>query len=129
MRRFLTASMSAFAIVVIAAPAYAQSNDELYTIMRPEPWLAPKYKSPGTPQGPKTVTPSPSLEPRIAAPPPPIYVPQTGRLLPNMPAVSPAGPGGRETFQDRAARCHHQAGSYGADAGDRTGYIGSCVNQ
>ncbi len=129
-RRLPLVAFAALTLLASALPARAQSNDDgVPDIMRPEPWLAPKYKSPaGTPQRPNTVRPSPA-QPRIAVPPPPIYVPQTGRLLPNMPAVSPAGPGGRETFQDRAARCHHQAGSYGADAGDRTGYIGSCVNQ
>jgi hypothetical protein len=61
--------------------------------------------------------------------PPPLYVPQTGRLLPNLPTVAPSGPNGTETSQDRALRCAHQAGVYGAAAGDRTSYIGSCVNQ
>jgi hypothetical protein len=46
-----------------------------------------------------------------------------------MPTVSPSGPGGRETYQDRAVRCAHQAGSYGANAGDRGTYIGTCINQ
>ena len=61
--------------------------------------------------------------------PPPIVVPQTGRVLPNLPTVPGAGPGGRETFQDRAARCAHQAGVYGQAAGDRNSYIGTCINQ
>jgi hypothetical protein len=61
--------------------------------------------------------------------PPPIVNPQTGVALPNMPAVSPSGPGGRETYQDRAVRCAHQAGAYGANAGDRGTYIGTCINQ
>jgi hypothetical protein len=46
-----------------------------------------------------------------------------------MPTLSPSGPGGRETYQDRAARCAHQAGVYGAAAGDRGTYIGTCINQ
>ena len=37
--------------------------------------------------------------------------------------------GGVETYQDRAARCAHQAGVYGQAAGDRNAYIGSCINQ
>ncbi|HUL89034.1 MAG TPA: hypothetical protein VLU23_12735 [Pseudolabrys sp.] len=96
---------------------------------QPEPWLAPKYKSPrGTV---KHVTiPKPKTVPfPTATVPPPIVVPQTGRVLPNLPTVPGAGPGGRETFQDRAARCAHQAGVYGQAAGDRGTYMGTCVNQ
>jgi hypothetical protein len=130
LRRFPLLVLATLTFLMPALPARAQSSDlGIPDIMRPEPWLAPKYKSPGAPQRPKTVRPTQPPQPRVATPPPPIYVPQTGRLLPNMPAVSPSGPGGRETFQERAARCHHQAGAYGTDAGDRTGYIGSCVNQ
>ena len=61
--------------------------------------------------------------------PPPLYVPQTGRVLPNLPSVSGSGPNGAETSQDRAFRCAHQAGVYGPAAGDRSAYIGSCINQ
>jgi len=61
--------------------------------------------------------------------PPPLYVPQTGQVLPNLPSVSGAGPGGRETSQDRAMRCVNQAGVYGSMAGDRNTYVGSCINQ
>ena len=64
-----------------------------------------------------------------AAVPPPLLVPETGRLLPNLPSVSGAGPNGTETFQDRSARCAHQAGVYGAGAGDQGSYIRSCINQ
>ncbi|HZD88942.1 MAG TPA: hypothetical protein VE224_02490, partial [Pseudolabrys sp.] len=61
--------------------------------------------------------------------PPPIVSPETGRLLPNLPNPAPSGPNGTETFQDRAARCAHQAGVYGSEAGNRNAYIGTCVNQ
>ena len=38
--------------------------------------------------------------------------------------------GGAETFQDRAARCSHQAGVYGpGSTGDRNSYVGGCINQ
>jgi len=124
-----------------ALPAHAQSKDDPYSIMvpelgrhppqpKPEPWLAPKYKSPrGTrqhigvqhPTAPKAPTP-----PKV---PPPIMVPETGRVLPNLPALSPSGPHGTESFQDRAARCAHQAGMYGDAAGNRSAYINSCINQ
>lgn len=128
-----------------AAPALAQSGSG-YSIMqddfnimvpekgykpsRPEPWLAPKYKSPrGTVK--KAVIPRSKTVPQpYAATPPPITVPQTGRTLPNFPTISGSGPGGAETFQDRAARCAHQAGVYGTTAtGDRNAYVGTCVNQ
>jgi hypothetical protein len=120
------------ALAGLALPAYAQSDDERYTIMTPEktePWLAPKYKSPlGTRQH-VTVPQSPAVpQPRMQTPPP-IYVPETGRVLPNLPVISGSGPQGAETTQDRAARCAHQAGVYGQAAGDRNAYIGSCINQ
>jgi hypothetical protein len=113
-------------------PVHAQSEDVRYTIMRPEkpePWLAPKYKSPrGTPQ--HVVIPEPSSVPQARpAVPPPMYVPQTGQVLPNLPSVSGSGPRGAETSQDRAMRCAHQAGVYGQAAGDRNAYVGGCINQ
>ena len=121
-----------------ALPAHAQSDDDRYSIMRPEPgsraaqpepWLPPKYKSPrGTRQ--HIVPPRPIEVPQLqTTTPPPIYVPQTGQVLPNLPSVSGAGPGGRETSQDRAVRCTHQAGVYGSAAGDRNSYVGGCINQ
>jgi hypothetical protein len=116
-RRTSLTALLALTLVASALPA------------QPEPWLAPKYKSPrGTRQ--HVVIPQPALTPQPRAQvPPPLYVPQTGQLLPNLPAVSPSGPGGRETTQDRAARCAHQAGVYGQAAGDRNAYVGSCINQ
>jgi hypothetical protein len=130
------------AIVVIAAVAAAPvlAADDIYNIMKPEPgarsatsepWLAPKYESPrGTIQRPVSPRPPRVETRRIPDVPPPIVVPQTGRSLPNIPPVVPgAGVGGRETSQDRATRCTHQAGMYGAQAGDRSSYITTCVNQ
>ena len=78
--------------------AHAQSNDMgVPDIMKPEPWLPPKYKSPrGLPQHVKPVRPM-RVAPPAQAVPPPIVNPQTGIALPNMPTVSPSGPGGRET--------------------------------
>lgn len=122
----------ALTLAVLAMPAQAQSDDERYTIMTPEkrePWLAPKYKSPrGMRQHVTTPQPAPVPQPRVQVPPP-IYVPETGRVLPNLPVISGSGPQGAETAQDRAARCAHQAGVYGQAAGDRNAYIGSCINQ
>jgi len=127
---------------VLAGPAHGQNGYDIlgddYSIMkpekgarpsRPEPWLAPKYKSPRGTVKHVVIPRSKAIEPPNTAVPPPIVVPQTGRVLPNLPTAPGAGPGGRETFQDRAARCAHQAGVYGQAAGDRNAYIGTCVNQ
>jgi hypothetical protein len=80
------------------------------------------------PQAPLAV---PQIEaaPRRAVTPPPLFVPETGRTLPNLPTIG-AGPGGSETTQDKSLRCAHQAGVYGPSAtGNPAGYIGSCINQ
>jgi hypothetical protein len=136
MRAFKHAVFFALA-VVSAAPALAQSSDPNIVHVQPlpvgpqgnQPWLPPTYQSPhGTVQDAKPVKPLRAHRHRAAVPPP-IVNPQTGVALPNMPTVSPSGPGGRETYQDRAVRCAHQAGSYGANAGDRGTYIGTCINQ
>jgi hypothetical protein len=133
MRPLALLTLMLLILLELALPLRAQTDDDRYTIMRPEkpePWLAPKYKPPrGTRERAVIPQRAPDQPPRVAAPPPPVYVPETGRLLPNLPTVSPSGPGGRETYQDRAARCAHQAGAYGALAGDRNAYIGSCINQ
>ncbi|MGB8575596.1 MAG: hypothetical protein WCD56_03400 [Pseudolabrys sp.] len=114
-------------------PAFAQSDimvpEKGYKAEKPEPWLAPKYKSPRGTVKRVTIPKSTIVQPPSAAVPPPIVVPQTGRVLPNLPTVSGSGRGGAETYQDRAARCAHQAGVYGQAAGDRNTYIGTCINQ
>jgi hypothetical protein len=89
----------------------------------------PVYPTPLPP--PLTYTPPPSQQvvmPRATVPPA-VVVPQTGQALPNFPATPGAGLGGAETFQDRSARCTHQAGAYGAAVGDRNAYIGTCISQ
>ncbi len=111
-------------------PAHAQSADDGYSIMRPEPGVIPKYKSPrGTRQHVVAPQPIPEQPPSQYTVPPPLYVPQTGQVLPNLPSVTGAGPNGRETSQDRALRCANQAGVYGSAAGDRNTYVGGCINQ
>jgi hypothetical protein len=136
--RFATAAVL---IGALLAPgfAHAQSEDERYNIMRaepgarpqqPTPWLTPTYKSPrGSKQHVTPLRPPRSPHLRAADPPPPIVVPQTGQVLPNIRTLSPSGPNGRETFQDKATRCVHQSGMYGARTGDPGAYIGACVNQ
>ena len=130
--RFPLIVLLALAAMMPAFPAYAQSDDDRYTIMRPEPtepWLTSQYKSPRrTRQHVVIPQPAPTPQNRYAVPPP-LYVPQTGQLLPNLPAVTGAGPGGAETSQDRALRCANQAGVYGQAAGNNNAYVGSCINQ
>lgn len=120
-------------------PVHAWAADDPYSIMKPEagpknakpePWLAPKYRSPrGTKQHitpPRHAPPPPVPAAKV---PPPIIAPETGRALPNLPTPSPSGPHGTETFQDRAARCANQASIYGNAVGNRSAYIGTCINQ
>ena len=133
-QRYVLTALLVLAALISAMPAHAQS-DENYNIMKPEPgepqelpqpWLSPKYKSPrGSTE--HVVIPRPAPAPQVRTQiPPSIYVPETGRTLQNLPTVAPSG---SETYQDRAARCAHQAGVYGQAAGDRNAYIGSCINQ
>lgn len=127
-----------------AAPlVYAQTLDNPYSILKPEPgaapyhkpqpqpepWLPPKYQSPRSAE--RVPPPSQVMPPKLQRErvPPAIVVPETGRVLPNLPTLSPSGPNGTETSQDRAARCAHQLGTYGADAGNPAAYLGTCVNQ
>jgi hypothetical protein len=137
MRRFITA----LGLMTVLAPAlvHAQSEDERYNIMRaepgrpyemPTPWLPPSYTSPrGSKQHVTPLRRPRSLDLRVSEPPPPMLVPQTGQVLPNIRTLSPSGPNGTETFQDKATRCVQQSGMYGARAGDPGAYIGGCVNQ
>ncbi len=128
MKRFLVMAILASVATFAAGAAWAQDDGGTISIMKPEPWLPPKYQSPRSEK--------PSHAPKVrrepaprAAVPPTLYVPQTGRTLPNLPALSPSGPNGIETGQDRAMRCAHQLGTAGADAGNPSAYLGSCVNQ
>src|SRR5690348_5366771 len=120
------------------APGYAHAQSERdYNIMRPEPgypeelptpWLPPKYRSPrGSHNRVEPVRPAPSPRTHEAVTPPPVYVPRTGRYVPSAPVLSPSGPNGTETFQDRATRCVGQSSSVGA--GNPNTYVGTCVNQ
>jgi hypothetical protein len=152
-------SLCAFIFALaLAAPARATQpgggDGGTINIMRPEPappaakhHRAHKPRSHREAEGPKgygvkqdsrrgssgAVLPAPLPAPQVVTPqpvtPPPLYVPQTGRALPNLPNPAPSGPRGQETFQDRAARCAHQAGVYGQAAGNTSTYINSCINQ
>jgi hypothetical protein len=141
MRSTLTIALLA-AVAILAGPVCAQTNNSIlgddYSIMKPEkgarpsqpePWLAPKYKSPRGTVKHVVIPRSRSIEPPNTTVPPPIVVPRTGQVLPNLPTVQGSGPRGAETYQDRAARCAHQAGVYGSATGDRNAYVGTCINQ
>ena len=141
MRILLPTAVVILALIQIA-PTRAQNGPNImsddYSIMRPEkgtrparpePWLAPKYKSPQGTVKHVVIPRSKTIEPPQTTVLPPIVVPQTGQVIPNLPTVSGSGPKGTETFQDRAVRCTHQAGVYGQAVGDRNAYIGTCVNQ
>ena len=119
--------------LTLLAPGLAHAQ---YDIMRPElgraeelptPWLPPKYKSPRGSHN--RVEPGPQHKPRHVDPrtPPPLYVPQTGQVVPQSPVISPSGPHGTETFQDRATRCVGQSSAPGA--GNPGAYVGTCVSQ
>jgi hypothetical protein len=115
-----------------ATPAFAGALDDNYSIMKPEPTppgVVKPYKSPRGTRKHVTVPHRTPDQPRtIPQMPPPIISPQTGQALPNLPPPIPgAGVGGRETGQDRAMRCAHQAGVYGQTAGPN--YLGACVTQ
>jgi hypothetical protein len=94
---------------------------------QPEPWLAPKYRSPLKTQKHVRVPKSKTVIQSGTAVPSSVYVPQTGRTFENLPALPGSGPGGAETFQDRAIRCTHQAGTYGQIGSNRGAYMGSCL--
>ena len=127
---------------ILAGSARAQTNNSIlgddYSIMKPEkgarpaqpePWLAPRYKSPRGTVKHVVIPRSTAVQPPNTTVPPPIVVPQTGQVLQNLPTVQGSGPRGAETYQDRASRCAHQAGVYGQAAGDRNAYVGTCINQ
>jgi hypothetical protein len=136
--------MLIFLSAALATPALAQTGNILgddYQIMvpekgskrqvskpdQPEPWLAPKYKSPrGTVQKVR-IPKSKIVRPPGATDPGYVYVPQTGRTFQNLPSLPGSGPGGAHTFQDRAIRCTHQAGVYGQVGANRGSYMGSCL--
>ena len=136
MRPFRHALAAIAALLWVTGLAAAQGtlrggDNGNYNIMAPEPWLPPKYQSPrGLPQRPKNAQPRPTPPPSIdiAKPAPPTVLP-SGRIVPNLPpsrqGIVPGG--GRETFQDRAARCAHQSGLYGVPAGQQQTYMHSCT--
>ena len=125
--------------VTLPTTAGAQSGDILsdnYGIMvpekgskrkQPEPWLAPKYKSPRDTTRHVQIPKSKIVSPTRATVPSSVYVPQTGRTFQNLPTLPGSGPRGTETSQDRAMRCTHQAGVYGQTGVNRGAYMGSCL--
>lgn len=142
MREMKRRPLHALIVFTLLAAAPAAAQDYPYSILKPEPgapprhkpqpqpepWLPPKYQSPRSERPSRAVPRELPAAPRAQVPPA-IVVPETGRVLPNMRTLSPSGPNGTETGQDRAMRCAHQLGASGADAGNPAAYLGSCVNQ
>ena len=128
MRNAHAAGLIVLAITAVAAPALAQIDDDgRYTIMRPEPGVPPKYKTPRGSTEHVVIPPSTQVPLPRSAVPPAFVVPQTGQVVvPNQPVLAPSGPNRTETSQDRAMRCATQAGTYG---GDRAAFVGTCINQ
>jgi hypothetical protein len=145
-RRYPLIALLALAIAMPAIPAYAASDGTI-NIMTPEQGTVkpgkerqrkqiprgssnPVYPRPlPAPQTLSAPQPQQTVMPRRAKLPLPMMIPETGRILPNLPPTSGSGRGGAETFHERATRCTHQAGIYGDAAGNRNAYIGSCINQ
>ena len=127
MRDAFAAVLIALALAASAAPAFAQIDYQgRYNIMRPEPRVPPKYKTPRGSTEHVVIPPSTEVPLPQAVVPPAFVVPQTGQVVPNQPVLAPSGPNRTETYQDRAMRCATQAGIYG---GDRTAFVGTCINQ
>ena len=129
---------SSMILLIFAAlattPAVAQTGNILgddYSIMVtekgskqdvPEPWLAPKYKSPRGTVDQVRIPKAKTVRPPRATDPGYVYVPQTGLTFQNLPSLPGSGPGGTQTSQDRAIHCMHQSGVYGQGGS----YMGSC---
>ena len=121
----LTASFAAI------AQTPAPRDKDTYSIMRPEPWVAPRREPlRGLPERPRAAKPRPAPPPRVdvGEPPPPIVLPN-GRVVPNLPPVRQGivPDGSRETFGDRAARCAHQSSAFGVPAGENPSYMHNCT--
>lgn len=142
MRRCTLTVAVLLAAVLSATLARAQPGDEeRYTIMVPEkgskpPKPAKPHRGSSVIVEPAPLPPPlhyvpPDVAPVVNYPPaiPPAVVAPSGQVLPNIPPVIGAGPGGAETYQDRASRCAYQAGVYGNATGNPTAYLGACVNQ
>jgi hypothetical protein len=138
MRTSLTATLlGGVMLLATSLGAAAVAGDRVerdsYSIMTPEPWVAPKYRSPrGLPQQPKAARPRPPRPPSvdIAKPAPPIVLPN-GQVVPNLPPVRQGivPDGSRETFGDRAHRCAHQSSAFGVPGDQRSTYMHSCTMQ
>lgn len=129
MRNTHAAGLVALTLFAVTAPAFAQDDGMgRYNIMRPEPGVPPKYKSPRGSTEHVVIPPSTGAAQALPQTTlsPSFVVPQTGQVVPSQPVLTPSGPNRAETYQDRAVRCATQAGSY---AGDRAAFVGTCINQ
>ena len=91
MRRILLIALLVLTAVVPALPVHAQSATTTATTScarKAEPWLPPKYKSPRGTREHVVIPPPAPAPPAAPTVPPPLYVPETGRLLPNLPTAT-----------------------------------------
>jgi hypothetical protein len=129
-------AMTALVLLLGTSALSARDRDHFsdpYSIMAPEPGVAPVYRSPrGLPQRPRAARPHPVPPPRVRLdpPPPPVIVPN-GPVVQSLPPVNQGvvPGGGRETFSDRAVRCTHQGALYGVPGAQQGSYMGSCLGQ
>jgi hypothetical protein len=129
-RLLIILGLAAAAGILLPPPAHARDP---YSIMAPEPWLAPKYQTPkelrrpARSKGAKAPKTQREFVRTAPLPPPPVYIPGTG-AIPNLPPTSrgyvPGG--GTESYSDRVARCAHQSGLYGVPGIQAGSYIHNC---
>src|SRR5262245_40279271 len=70
------------------------SKQKVSKTEQPEPWLAPKYKSPRGTVEKVRIPKSKIVSPPSAIDPGYVYVPQTGRTFQNLPSLPGSGAGG-----------------------------------
>ena len=140
MRGFLVVALF-FMSALPAAPARAQAGDIMsdnYSIMvpekgskreLPEPWLAPKYKSPRGTVKHVVLPKSTIVPPPNAAVPPSVFVPQTGRACQNLPTVSGSGRGVPRPSRTGRRAAPIRRASMGRPPAIAGNYMGSCINQ
>ena len=132
-------ALLALTVLVPALPAYAQSDDERYTIMRPEKGATPRSRTVAGAEIQVAARHAPACgdpaafdgrRSRARTVPPPLYVPQTGQIA----AESADGIGvraGRPRNLAGPRRALRASGRrlWPGRPGDRNAYIGSCINQ
>lgn len=134
--RWMAVAAAAVGLAALTTGAQAQGRSQgyPYSIMTPEPWLAPKYRTPrGLERPARTQSegyPKRSRSNRgIALAKPPSIVPGVRRPIPNLAPVNrgyvPGG--GTETFGDRVSRCAHQQALFRVPGSASSVYMHNCA--